>query len=87
MANQIAGAFGHQDPEKAAAAVYDHIWHFWDRRMRRLIVEHLANGGAGLSEVARAAAEWLAIGEKPVLVTRATEFSGAGDATAASDAG
>ena len=87
MANQIATAFAYQEPDKAAAAVYDHLWHFWDPRMRRLIVEHLAGGGEGLGDVARRAVERLAIsGQEPRPVTQATDFSPAGG-EAASDAG
>jgi formate dehydrogenase subunit delta len=87
MANQIAGAFKHQEPEKAVAATYDHIWHFWDPRMRRLIIEHLAGGGEGLGDIARVAVERLAIsGKEPQPVTQATDFTPAGGEIA-SDAG
>lgn len=87
MANQIAVAFRHQEPERAAAATADHIRRFWDPRMRKLIVEHLAGGGAGLDPVARAAIERVAEGREPVAVTRATQFNSAGDAPPMSDAG
>jgi formate dehydrogenase subunit delta len=63
MANQIAGAFGHQEPDEAVAATCDHIRRFWDPRMRRLIAEHLASGGEGLGDIARGAVEQLARGE------------------------
>lgn len=76
MANQIAGAFRHQEPDKAAAATCDHLWHFWDPRMRRLITEHLAAGGEGLGDIARAAVERLALsGNEPRPVTQATDFT------------
>lgn len=76
MANQIANAFKHQEPENAAAATYDHIWHFWDPRMRRLIIEHLAGGGEGLGDIARAAVARLATsGTEPQPVTQATDFT------------
>ncbi|MDO9486736.1 MAG: formate dehydrogenase subunit delta [Sphingomonadaceae bacterium] len=88
MANQIATALRHQEPDQAAAATYDHIWHFWDPRMRRLICEHLAVGGDGLDVIARRAVERLAAGGgEPLPVTSATEFGGADDPAAASDAG
>lgn len=87
MANQIAGAFRHQERQKAIAATYDHLWHFWDPRMRRLILEHLRNGGEGMNDTTRAAVAKLAVGTEPAPVTRATEFSSVGDADPASDAG
>ena len=87
MANQIAQAFRHQEGEKAVAATYDHLRRFWDPRMRRLILEHLQGGGEGLNDIARAAVAKLAVGAEPATVTRATEFSGVGDADPASDAG
>jgi formate dehydrogenase subunit delta len=80
MANQIARELGSQHPGKAAQATYDHLWHFWDPRMRTLILEHLAAGGAGLSGDAREAVTLLdrSTGE-PRSVTKATEFNKAGD--------
>lgn len=87
MANQIAGAFRHQEPDDAVAATYDHIWHFWDPRMRRLICEHLAGGGEGLGDIARQAVERLVTsGRAPRPVTQATDFTPAGGESA-SDAG
>ena len=65
MANQIATAFRHQGPEKAAAATCDHLQRFWDPRMRRLIVEHLVGGGEGLGDIARRAVERLAADLRP----------------------
>jgi formate dehydrogenase subunit delta len=59
MANQIADFFAAQRGE-AAAAVADHIAKNWDPRMRAGLAEHLSAGGAGLSPVARRAAEILA---------------------------
>jgi formate dehydrogenase subunit delta len=38
----------------------EHIWQFWDPRMRRLIVEHLEAGGAGLGDIAQMAIQQLA---------------------------
>jgi predicted molibdopterin-dependent oxidoreductase YjgC len=91
MANQIAREFAAQHPDEAAQATYDHLWHFWDPRMRQLIVEHLDAGGEGLNEVARLAVEKLKTAPRPQPVTRATEFNKAADHTAGrnlmSDAG
>jgi len=88
MANQIATAFKHQEPDKAIEAVYDHIWHFWDPRMRQLIIDYHRQGGEGLSHIARGAIERLhRDGGQPVPVTRATEFSHLGEGEDVSDAG
>lgn len=87
MANQIAQAFRQQEGEKAVAATLDHLQRFWDPRMRRLILEHLQGGGEGLNDIAQAAVARLAVGAEPAPVTRATKFSGVGDADPASDAG
>jgi formate dehydrogenase subunit delta len=56
MANDIA-AFFDADPDKAAAAegVRSHMSRFWEKRMRRAIIAHAADGGAGLSPTALAA--------------------------------
>lgn len=87
MANQIAREFGNQLPKEAAQATYDHLWHFWDPRMREMIIAHLEAGGHGLSSTAREAVERLASSRyEPKPVTHATEFSGPGDSEM-SDAG
>ena len=62
MANDIANFF-RSEPDRAAAVdgVVNHILRFWDPRMRRKIVAHLAeHDGEGLSELARAAVTKLA---------------------------
>ena len=41
MANQIATAFRMQEHEKAVEATWDHLWHFWDPRMRRALLDYL----------------------------------------------
>lgn len=87
MANQIAAAFRHQAPDKAIAATYDHIWHFWDPRMRQRLLEHLDRGGGGLDEIARGAVARLRSDREPAPITQATRFTSIGDAAAASDAG
>jgi formate dehydrogenase subunit delta len=55
MANQIGKFFASQGPDKAAAAVAEHIAKFWDPHMRATILAHLAAGGAGLDPNVRAA--------------------------------
>ena len=56
MANDIA-AFFDAEPDKAVAAegVRFHISRFWEPRMRRAIIAHVDNGGAGLAPTAMAA--------------------------------
>jgi formate dehydrogenase subunit delta len=60
MANDIA-AFFDSEPDKAVAAegVRAHLRKYWEPRMRRQIVEHLAAGGAGLGATAREAVRLL----------------------------
>ena len=54
MANDIGHYFAtEQDKAAAVAAVAGHLQRFWDPRMRRQIVAHVAAGGAGLSDLAR----------------------------------
>ena len=81
MANQIAREFAAQHLQEAAQATYDHIWHFWDPRMRQMIVEHFDANGEGLSAVALAAVEKLKSAPRPQPITKATEFNKAGDHT------
>lgn len=52
MANQI-GAFFESEPDRgeALSSVANHLKRFWDPRMRRELVAHLENGGAGLSDI------------------------------------
>jgi formate dehydrogenase subunit delta len=59
MANQIGTFFKSQDMSTASAKVAEHITKFWDPRMRRAILAHLAAGGAGLDPVTRKAIEAL----------------------------
>jgi formate dehydrogenase subunit delta len=63
MANDI-GAFWAAEPDKREAAknVASHLTRFWDPRMRRQIVAHYREGGAGLDDVTRAAVAMLADG-------------------------
>ena len=63
MANDI-GAFwtGEPDRKEAAKNVASHLKRFWDPRMRREIVAHYREGGAGLDDLARSAVALLAEG-------------------------
>jgi formate dehydrogenase subunit delta len=87
MANHIGREFSNQQPKMAVEATYDHLWHFWDPRMKEMIISHWKAGGTGLTDIAMRAVEQLAThtGEPPS-VTRATEFSGR-DGSRMSDAG
>ena len=89
MANQIAREFASQRPHDAVEATWDHLWHFWDPRMRSMILAHLQAGGAGLGEIAKAAVAKLAGDAEPAPVTKATEFNAPhqGASGAGSDAG
>ena len=55
MANQIAQFFAAQGDIRAIPQIAAHINSFWDPRMRAQMRTHLANGGTGLSPLARAA--------------------------------
>ena len=80
MANQIAREFASQRPDEAAQATYDHLWHFWDPRMRGLLLDHFSAGGEGLDEITRSAvAKLQSSAGKPRPVTKATEFNKAAD--------
>ena len=48
MANQIGRFFAHEPEEKAIASTADHLKKYWDPRMRKAILDHAAQGGAGL---------------------------------------
>ena len=66
MANDIAAFFDAEaDPTVAAEGVRTHLTKFWDPRMRREIVAHVAAGGAGLAPTARAAVDLIAHSGKP----------------------
>ena len=60
MANDI-GAFFQAEPDHALAVhgVVDHIRKFWDPRMRRQIIAFSREGGAGMSELVKAAVKAL----------------------------
>lgn len=62
MANDIGNFFSSEpDHHMAVQGVSDHLRKFWDPRMRRAIIEHLHQGGAGLNELARVAISKLAV--------------------------
>ena len=79
MANQIAREFASQRPREVVDATWDHLWHFWDPRMRSMIVDHLQAGGMALSDIARAAVAKLADDAEPAPVTKATDFTRPGE--------
>ena len=51
MANQIGKFFASQHRQDPVAGTADHLRKFWDPRMRREILAHAAQGGAGLDPV------------------------------------
>jgi formate dehydrogenase subunit delta len=55
MANQIGKFFTSQSDEKAVPLIVDHLVKFWDPRMRKAIIAHLAAGGSGLDPAVRKA--------------------------------
>jgi formate dehydrogenase subunit delta len=79
MANQIAREFSAQRPREAVDATWDHLWHFWDPRMRAMILAHLRAGGDGLSDIAKQAVAKLAGDAEPESQTQATDFTHPGE--------
>ncbi len=59
MANQIATFFHSQPSEAQADRVADHINDFWEPRMRRQLLDHIAQGGEGLDPLVLDAAQKL----------------------------
>jgi formate dehydrogenase subunit delta len=59
MANQIAIFFSSYPKEEAVASVTDHLVKYWEVRMRKQIIEYVAEGGGGLHEIAREAVKQL----------------------------
>jgi len=56
MANDIGAFFnGETDKQAAASNVANHLKRYWDPRMRRQIIQHYKEGGAGLDPVVRTA--------------------------------
>lgn len=61
MANDIGNYFASEpDREAGINGIANHLVKFWDPRMRTQIIAHLADGGAGLSDISKAAVEILA---------------------------
>jgi formate dehydrogenase subunit delta len=62
MANQIAGFFSHEGPERGAASVADHLQKFWDPRMRSQIAAAVDEGRAeGLDPIALSAVRQITV--------------------------
>lgn len=87
MANQISTELENQQGANAATATWDHLWHFWDPRMRDAICDHVAAGGGGLTPTALAAVHKLAQPREPTPQTGATAFPVDADGVSAADAG
>jgi formate dehydrogenase subunit delta len=52
MANQIAMFFASYPHDEAVAGVIDHLKSFWEPRMRKQIIDYVADGGHGLHALA-----------------------------------
>jgi formate dehydrogenase subunit delta len=62
MANQIAGFFSHEGPERGAVSVADHLQKFWDPRMRAQIAAAVDEGRAeGLDPIALSAVRQITV--------------------------
>jgi formate dehydrogenase subunit delta len=60
MANQIATFFETQPGDDQLDRFADHINDFWEPRMRRQLLDHIAAGGEGLKPMAIEAADRIA---------------------------
>jgi len=56
MANQIATFFETKPEAEGVAGTAAHINDFWEPRMRKQLLDHIAAGGAGLKPLVMAAA-------------------------------
>ena len=56
MANQIATFFETKPHDEGLAGVVEHLNNFWEPRMRRQLLDHIAAGGAGLKPLVLEAA-------------------------------
>jgi formate dehydrogenase subunit delta len=83
MAGDIARNFESMGHDKAVLATADHIYQFWDPRMKAMI---LADDHANLVPIAREAIEHLDEKGHPGSQTRATKWN-RGDEVGRSDAG
>jgi formate dehydrogenase subunit delta len=61
-ANSIAQYFSAYPREEAVAGVADHLQKFWEPRMRRKLLQYLAEDGAGVHELVLEAAKRLPSG-------------------------
>ena len=59
-ANIIAQFFASYTREEAIEGVHTHLRLYWEPRMRRQIIDYVANGGAGLHKYAVEAVKRLA---------------------------
>jgi formate dehydrogenase subunit delta len=59
MANQIADFFKAYPEDQAVTETAKHLKNFWEPRMRKMLIEHVAKGGAGLNQLAIKAAQTL----------------------------
>ncbi len=59
MANQVALFFAAYPHDEAVEGVTKHFQQFWERRMKEQIKQYVAQGGAGLHELAREAVKRL----------------------------
>lgn len=55
MVNQIGENNQHGGVDNAANVTYTHIQKFWARSMKQDIIQHLNDGGQGLSDISIAA--------------------------------
>ena len=54
MVNDIGNFFNAEsDKTEAAKSIANHVRRFWDPRMRREIIAHYKQGGAGLDDLPR----------------------------------
>ena len=83
MAGDIARNLESMGHENAVLATADHIYQFWDPRMKAMI---FADDHSKLSPIAREAIEHLRAGGQPEAQTRATKFNEV-DGVGRSDAG
>jgi len=66
MANQIAGFFRSYPEDKALAGIRDHLVAFWTPDMRKVILAHAGQGGAGLDPLVIKALRRVQAGESPI---------------------
>ncbi len=66
MANQIASFFRSYPEDKALAGIRDHLIAFWTPDMRKAILAHASQGGAGLDPLVIKALRTVHAGESPI---------------------